>query len=148
MRHAVVHEAHDVEAFRRRFWVCLVLTLPVLAYSELIQDVFGFTPPAFPGSAYVPLVFASIVFFYGGGVFLAGARTELGRRSPGMMTLVSLAITVAYVYSVATEFVLPGAPLYWELATLVVVMLLGHWMEMRAVGRARGALAELAEARS
>ena len=139
------HVGHDAETFRRRFWVCLVLTLPILAYSELIRSALGYTPPAFPGSQLVPLVFGSAVFFYGGSVFLSGARTELATGRPGMMTLVSLAIAVAYVYSVATELGFPGTPLYWELATLIVVMLLGHWIEMRAVGRARGALAGLAE---
>jgi len=139
------HADHDAETFRRRFWVCLVLTLPILAYSELIRSALGYTPPAFPGSQLIPLVFGSAVFFYGGSVFLSGARTELGMGRPGIMTLVSLAISVAYVYSVATELGFPGGPLYWELATLIVVMLLGHWIEMRAVGRARGALAGLAE---
>ncbi|MBI4317837.1 MAG: heavy metal translocating P-type ATPase [Chloroflexi bacterium] len=144
MRHAVAHE-HRPEDFRQRFWVCLVLTLPILAYTDLIQDVFGFRTPTFPGSQYVPFVLGSIVFFYGGGIFLSGARMELSMRTAGMMTLVALAITTAYLYSVATEFVLRGEPLYWELSTLVVVMLLGHWIELSAVGRARGALAELAK---
>ncbi len=144
-RHAVGHEAHNIEEFRRRFWVCLLLTLPLLVYSDLPQEVLGFTPPAFPGSQYIPFVLGSIIFFYGGSIFLRGAKDELATWKPGMMTLVALAITSAYVYSVATEFLLRGGPLYWELSTLVVIMLLGHWIEMRAIGSARGALAELAK---
>ncbi|MHB8991063.1 MAG: heavy metal translocating P-type ATPase [Chloroflexota bacterium] len=144
-RHAAAHEGHDVAEFERRFWVCLVLTLPILYYAELPQRLLGYTAPAFPGSQYLSLVLATIIYFYGGIVFLRGAAQELSVRTPGMMTLVALAITVAYGYSVASQFLLPGMPLYWELATLVVVMLLGHWIEMRAVGRARGALAELAK---
>ena len=144
-RHAAVHEHHRPEEFRRKFWVSLALTIPVLVYAELIQDLLGYTAPAFPGSQYVPLVFASAVYFYGGSVFVEGAYRELRARTPGMMTLVALAITVAYAYSVGTEFLLPGMPLYWELATLVTVMLLGHWLELRAVSGARGALAELAK---
>lgn len=144
-RLAGVHEAHTIEQFRTRFWVCLVLTIPLLIYTDLFQDLFGYTAPVFPGSQYVPFALGSAIFFYGGSVFLRGAQSELAALLPGMMTLVSLAITVAYLYSVATEFVLRGTPLYWELATLIDVMLLGHWIEMRAVGSARGALAELAK---
>lgn len=144
-QHAVAHAAHRPEEFQQRFWICLLLTIPLLAYTDLIQSLLGFRPPTFPGSQYVPFVLGSIIFFYGGSVFLAGARDDLSLRSPGMMTLVALAITSAYLYSVATEFILAGVPLYWELSTLVVVMLLGHWIELRAVGRARGALAELAK---
>ncbi|MBI2954731.1 MAG: heavy metal translocating P-type ATPase [Chloroflexi bacterium] len=144
-RHAMGHEAHSIEEFRRRFWVCLLLTVPLLVYSDITQEILGFTPPAFPGSQYVPFVLGSIIFFYGGSVFLKGARDELSTLKPGMMTLVALAITSAYLYSVATEFLLRGGPLYWELSTLIVIMLLGHWIEMRAIGSARGALAELAK---
>ncbi|MBI3947507.1 MAG: heavy metal translocating P-type ATPase [Armatimonadetes bacterium] len=144
-RHAAAHEGHHAEDFRRRFWVTLALMFPVLAYSPEVQQWLGFRAPAFPGSEWVPFAFASVIYFYGGTVFLRGARDELTAGAPGMMTLVGLAITVAYVYSVAAEFLIAGGPLYWELSTLVVVMLLGHWLEMRAVGRARGALAELAK---
>ncbi len=143
-RHVVAHEAHQVQEFRRRFWVCLVLTIPILIYADLIQQLFRYTAPAFPGSQYLSLALATVIYLYGGSVFLQGAVEELSILTPGMMTLVALAITVAYGYSVATQFLLEGVPLYWELATLVDVMLLGHWIEMRAVGRARGALAELA----
>jgi P-type Cu2+ transporter len=138
------HAGHDVAMFQRRFWVCLVLTIPILVYAELIQELLGFTAPDFPGARFLPLILGSIIFFYGGSIFLLGAARELRRGAPGMMTLISLAITVAYVYSVATEFLIPGMPLYWELATLIVVMLLGHWIEMNAIGQASGALAELA----
>ncbi|MGE5619972.1 MAG: heavy metal translocating P-type ATPase [Sphingomonadaceae bacterium] len=144
-RHAAAHEGHEVADFARRFWVCLALTLPILYFADLPQQLLGYTAADFPGSQYIPLVLATIIYFYGGIVFLRGAVRELSVRIPGMMTLVALAITVAYGYSVASQFLLPGMPLYWELATLVVVMLLGHWIEMRAVGRARGALAELAK---
>ena len=144
-RHAAAHEGHDIGEFRRRFWVCLILTIPILVYADLIQELLGFTPPTFPGSEFLPLVLGTAVYFYGGIIFLRGAAAELQARTPGMMTLIALAITVAYLYSVATEFLIVGMPLYWELATLVVIMLLGHWIEMRAVGRARGALAELAK---
>jgi P-type Cu2+ transporter len=143
-RHASVHEGHHVDEFRRRFWLSLILTIPIVFYAELPQELLGYTAPAFPGSAYLPLVLGSIVFFYGGLVFLRGAYQELGARAPGMMTLISLAITVAYLYSLGTEFIIDDMPLYWELATLVTIMLLGHWLEMRAVSGARGALAELA----
>lgn len=137
------HEAHSIDVFRIRFWVALALTIPVLIYTRDIQEWFGFTPPMFPGSEYIPFLLGSIIYFYGGSVFLRGAVDELRGRQPGMMTLISIAITVAFLYSLAVTFGLSGMPLYWELSTLVTVMLLGHWIEMRAVGRARGALSEL-----
>jgi P-type Cu2+ transporter len=139
------HAGHDAEMFRARFWVSLILTIPVVVYAEMIQDWFNYTAPAFPGSAWMPMILATIVFFYGGGVFLKGAWHELHARQPGMMTLISLAILVAFGYSIATELGFPGEQLYWELATLVTIMLLGHWIEMRAIGRAQGALSELAK---
>ncbi len=138
------HAGHDVGDFARRFWVCLVLTLPILAYADLPQQLFGYKAPSFPGDVYLSMALATAIYLYGGVVFLRGAYRELLARTPGMMTLVALAITVAYGYSVASQFLLPVMPLYWELATLVDVMLLGHWIEMRAVGAARGALTELA----
>lgn len=145
VRRASTHEGHDVGQFQRKFWICLVLTIPVLVYADLIQGALGYTAPAFPGSDWMPLILSSIIFFYGGNVFLVGAYRELSRRTAGMMTLISMAITVAFVYSVAAQVTGFGMPLYWELDTLIVIMLLGHWMEMRAVGSARGALAELAK---
>ncbi|WP_193362455.1 heavy metal translocating P-type ATPase [Halogranum rubrum] len=131
--------------FRRRFWVSLVLSVPVIFFSEFIQDVFGYTAPTFPGSVWITPVLSVIVFAYGGVPFLSMAQTELKNREPGMMMLISLAITVAFVYSIASLF-LPGTtPFFWELVTLIDIMLLGHWMEMRSVRQASGALDELAK---
>jgi len=131
--------------FRDRFYVSLVLTIPVVLYSGILRTLFGFEPPAFAGSDLVPLVISTFVFFYGGLVFLRGAVSELAARLPGMMTLISLAITVAFVYSVVSQVVFGGDTLFWELTTLITVMLLGHWLEMRSVSRAEGALQELAK---
>jgi Cu2+-exporting ATPase len=132
--------------FARPFWISLVLTLPVLVYAELFQKLLGYTAPQFPGSAYLEFGLGSIIYWYGGWVFLRGAADELRARAPGMMTLVALAISTAYFYSVAVTFgLVEGMPFYWELATLVTIMLLGHWMEMRAVGSAQSALNELAK---
>lgn len=140
------HAGHSEEMFKRPFWISLVLTIPVLLYSDLLQSVFGYTAPEFPGSQYLSVVLGSIIYWYGGWVFLTGAIDELRARQPGMMTLVSLAITTAYFYSLAITFDLSaGMPFYWELATLVTIMLLGHWVEMRAVGSAQSALDELAK---
>jgi Cu2+-exporting ATPase len=126
--------------FRDKFWLSLILTIPVLAYSEMIQHWLNFTPPAFPGSQYVPFVFSTIIFFYGGLVFIKGAWGELKAKLPGMMTLISLAIITAYVYSVATQFWLSGEGFFWELATLITIMLLGHWLEMASIAKAENAL--------
>src|SRR5438094_519560 len=131
--------------FRDRFYVSLVLTVPVVLYSGILRTLFGFEPPAFPGSDLVPLVISTFVFFYGGLVFLRGAVGELAARLPGMMTLISLAITVAFVYSVISQVVFGGDTLFWELTTLVTVMLLGHWLDMRWNDRAQGALQGLAK---
>lgn len=140
------HAGHSAELFKRPFWISLVLTIPVLIYSELFQELLGYTAPAFPGSQFLSPVLATIIYFYGGWVFLTGAVSELRQRSPGMMTLVALAISTAYFYSIAiTLGVVEGMSFYWELATLVTIMLLGHWMEMRAVGSAQSALKELAK---
>lgn len=138
------HAGHDVNALRKKFWIVLALTIPVVVYSGGVQKLLGFVPPQFPGSGYIPFLFGTFIFFYGGVFFLRGAVGELKIRQPGMMTLISLAITVAFTYSLAVTFGLPGETLYWELSTLIAVMLLGHWMEMRAIGKARGALQELA----
>ena len=134
------HAGHSVKMFKDKFWLSLILTIPVLAYSEMIQHWLNFTPPAFPGSQYVPFVLSTIIFFYGGTVFIKGAWGELKAKLPGMMTLISLAIITAYVYSVATQFWLSGEGFFWELATLVTIMLLGHWLEMASVAKAEGAL--------
>src|SRR6266511_335447 len=136
--------AHHVDEFRRRFWISLALTLPVLATSEMVQHVVGLREVlAFPGDRYVELAFASVVYFYGGWPFLSGFAAELRKRLPGMMTLVALAISVAYVYSAAVVLGLPGNVFFWETATLIDVMLLGHWIEMRSVLGASRALEQL-----
>lgn len=134
------HEGHSVAMFKDRFWLSLILTIPVLAYSEMIQHWLGFAPPSFPGSQYVPFVLSTIIFFYGGMVFIKSAWGELKAKLPGMMTLISLAIITAYAYSVATLFFIEGDGFFWELATLVTIMLLGHWLEMASVARAENAL--------
>ena len=131
--------------FRRRFWVTLVLTLPIVAYSEMVQEWFGFRSPSFPGSDLVAPVLGTIVFLYGGWPFLAGGVEEIRSRRPGMMLLIALAITVAFASSAATALGLFDLEFWWELSALIVIMLLGHWLEMRAVGQAQGALTALAE---
>jgi len=133
-----------VDDFRRRFWISLALTLPVLATSEMLQHLVGLRGAlAFPGDRYVGFAFASAAYFYGGWPFLTGLVDELKKKLPGMMTLVGLAITVAYVYSAAVVFGLPGSVFFWETATLIDIMLLGHWLEMRSVLGASRALEEL-----
>jgi P-type Cu2+ transporter len=132
----VMHEGHAT-LMRDRFWIALVLTIPVLLYSEMIQMWFGFTPPAFPGSQYITLVLGTAIFLIGGLPFLDMARQELALRQPGMMTLITLAISTAYFYSVGIFFFAPmEMDFFWELATLITVMLLGHWIELRSVGQA------------
>lgn len=142
--HARAHSARMIEDFRRRFLVSLVITFPVLALSPLIQDFLGM-PPVIGARADLRALFvlSSVIYFYGGAPFVRGLVNELKDRQPAMMTLIGLAITVAYVYSTAVVFGLPGMVFYWELATLIDVMLLGHWLEMRSVTRASGALEEL-----
>ncbi|WP_156917630.1 heavy metal translocating P-type ATPase [Salinarimonas rosea] len=142
------HGGHDHAAmiadFRRRFWIMLVLTPPILLLSPMIQEFLGLAETlAFPGSTLVLFGLSTIVFFYGGWPFLTGFVSEVGNRKTGMMTLISLAITVAYVYSTATVFGLAGEPFFWELATLILIMLLGHWIEMRSVMGASAALQAL-----
>jgi Cu2+-exporting ATPase len=141
--HGVDHTGHE-EMFRKRFWANLVLTIPVLVFSPMLQQWLGFSMPAFLGSRWIGPAFAMIIFFYGGLPFLQMARPEVRNRKPGMMTLISLAISVAFVYSVFAIFVSPGSGFFWEMATLIDVMLLGHWLEMRSVRQASGALNELA----
>jgi Cu2+-exporting ATPase len=139
----VDHTGHE-EMFRRRFWVSLALTVPVLLYSPMLQEWLGFTTPAFPGSGWIAPLFSIFIFFYGGVPFLQMAAGELRQRQPGMMTLISLAISVAFVYSLAALFFDPHGGFFWELVTLIDVMLLGHWIEMKSVRQASGALDELA----
>ncbi|NPV91195.1 MAG: heavy metal translocating P-type ATPase [Firmicutes bacterium] len=138
------HSSHSPQAFKNRFWISLLLTVPILVYSHHIQAWFGFSPPHFTGSEYMPPLLGLVIYLYGGVVFLRGSLQELRSQRPGMMTLISLAITVAFGYSALVTAGFPGEDLYWELATLVVIMLLGHWLEMGAVQSASGALAEMA----
>lgn len=139
------HAGHSPNMFKRKFWVSFALTIPVLLYSPTIQDLLNFSMPVFTGSSWLPALFGSIIFFYGGLVFLKGAGAELASRRPGMMTLISLAISVAFAYSIAVTLGLNGMDFWWELSTLVTVMLLGHWLEMASVQNAQGALKELAK---
>ncbi len=139
----VDHSGHE-ELFKKRFFITLFLSIPVLVYSEMIQDWFRFTPPVFPGSEFIPIVFGTIVFIVGGIPFLKMGAVEARNRQPGMMMLISLAILVAYTYSVFAFTLDVGVTLFWELVTLIVIFLLGHWIEMRSVKRASGALDELA----
>src|SRR5262252_7063558 len=140
------HAGHSVEMFRRKFWGTLLLAIPTIVWAPMIQDWFGYTPWGGPGaSRWVSAVFGTLVFAYGGWVFLMGARGELASRQPGMMTLIALAVSVAFVFSLAVTFGFPGMDLWWELATLVAIMILGHWIEMRSIAQAQGALAELAK---
>jgi len=139
------HAGHSVAMFRDKFWICLALTIPALIWEPMLQGWFNYTAPKFPGSSYIPAIFSTIVFFYGGWVFLQGAYRELSERQPGMMTLISLAILVAFIYSAAVTLGYEGKQLWWELATLVTIMLLGHWIEMRSIFQAQGALKELAK---
>ncbi|HJR79112.1 MAG TPA: copper-translocating P-type ATPase [Anaerolineales bacterium] len=142
--HGTDHTGHE-QMFRVRFWWCLLLSIPVLIYSGMVQMWLGFTPPAFPFSEWIPFVFSVIIFAYGGIPFLQMAVPELQERKPGMMTLISLAISVAFIYSVAAQFINLGEGFFWELVTLIDIMLLGHWLEMRSVRQASGALSELAK---
>jgi Cu2+-exporting ATPase len=139
------HAGHSVAMFRDRFWLSLILTLPVVFYSETIQNWFGYTAPSFPASEWIAPILGTIIFFYGGSPFLRGAVQEARDRQPAMMLLIGMAITVAFLASLATTAGWFDLEFWWELAALITIMLLGHWMEMRAIGQARGALAALAE---
>jgi P-type Cu2+ transporter len=141
------HAAHagHADVFRRRFWINLILAVPVVVYSDTIQDWFGYTAPQFPGHDLVPPVLGTVIFVYGGWVFLTGAWSEIRLRAPGMMLLISLAISVAFLASAASSLGLFDLEFWWELSALVVIMLLGHWQEMKALGQARGAVSALAE---
>ena len=137
------HAGHSVEMFKQKFWGTLLLSIPTLIWAPMLQHWFGYTAPSFPGARYIPAVFGALVFAYGGWIFIQGARHELADRRPGMMTLISLAISVAFLFSLAVTFGYPGMDLWWELATLVTIMVLGHWIEMRSISQASGALREL-----
>lgn len=142
--HGTDHSGHEM-MFRNRFWVSLVLSIPVLLYSDMIQQWFSFTMPEFAGSQFIGPIFSVIIFIYGGIPFLEMAVPEIRNNKPGMMTLISLAITVAFGYSLFAFFTGYGSGFFWEMVTLIDVMLLGHWMEMRSVRQASGALSELAK---
>ncbi|HEY7407822.1 MAG TPA: copper-translocating P-type ATPase [Gemmatimonadaceae bacterium] len=131
--------------FRDKFWISLLLTVPTLIWGHMLQQALRYAAPHFPGSHLIPAVFGTAVFAYGGWPFIHGAVRELRDRLPGMMTLIALAITVAFVFSVAVTLGFPGMALWEELATLVTIMLLGHWIEMRSITQAQGALSELAK---
>jgi Cu2+-exporting ATPase len=131
--------------FRDKFLVSLLLTIPTLVWGHMLQSAFGYTAPHFPGSEWIPAIFGTAVFVYGGRVFIQGAIRELKDRLPGMMTLIALAISVAFVFSAVVTLGFPGMPLWEELATLVTIMLLGHWIEMRSISQAQGALRQLAK---
>jgi Cu2+-exporting ATPase len=139
------HEGHSVAMFRDKFWLSLALTIPVVLLSADIQEWLGYTIPAIAGIDSLPAILGTIVFLYGGLVFIRGAQGELADRKPGMMTLISLAIVVAFVTSWAGTLGLFEVEIWWELATLITIMVLGHWLEMRSIAQARGALAALAE---
>jgi Cu2+-exporting ATPase len=140
----VDHSGHEF-MFRRKFWVSLILSVPVILYSEAVQDWFNFGMPVFAFSEWLVPLFSIIVFVYGGWPFIEMAIPEFKSRKPGMMALISLAISVAFIYSLATTIFSLGESFYWELVTLIVIMLLGHWLEMRSVRQASGALDELAK---
>lgn len=139
------HAGHNPDIFKQKFWLSLVLTIPVLLFSPTVQTLLHFSMPTFPGSQWIPAIFGTIIFFYGGLVFLKSAQAEIAARQPGMMTLISLAITVAFGYSIAVTLGLDGMDFWWELATLITIMLLGHWLEMASVMNAQGAMKELAK---
>ncbi len=136
------HHQMMIDDFKKRFYISLIITVPILILSPMIQSFLGLDW-SFPGDMYVLLALSTLIFFYGGKPFLIGAKDELKEKSPAMMTLIAFAITVAYVYSALTIFILEGNDFFWELATLIVIMLLGHWIEMRSVMGASKALDEL-----
>jgi Cu2+-exporting ATPase len=138
------HAGHSVAMFRDKFWLSFALTIPVVVWSTDVQHWLGYTVPSFPGSKFIPAILGTVVFVYGGLVFIRGAWGELAGHEPGMMTLISLAIIVAFGTSLAATFGLFEIEVWWELASLITIMVLGHWLEMRAISQARGALSALA----
>jgi Cu2+-exporting ATPase len=138
------HAGHSVAMFRDKFWLSLALTIPVVFWSTDVQHWLGYTAPSFPVSKFIPAILGTVVFVYGGLVFIRGAGSELADHKPGMMTLISLAIIVAFGTSLAATFGLFEIDVWWELASLITIMVLGHWLEMRAISQARGALNALA----
>jgi Cu2+-exporting ATPase len=138
------HAGHSVAMFRDKFWLSFALTIPVVFWSTDVQRWLGYTAASFPGSKFIPAILGTVVFVYGGLVFIRGAWGELSDRKPGMMTLISLAIVVAFGTSLAATFGLFEIDVWWELSSLITIMVLGHWLEMRAISQARGALNALA----
>src|SRR5712692_4686689 len=138
------HAGHSVAMFRDKFWLSFALTIPVVFWSTDVQHWLGYRAPSFPGSTWIAPIFGTVVFIYGGLVFIRGAWSELADHKPGMMTLISLAITVAFGTSLAATFGVFEIEVWWELASLITIMVLGHWLEMRAISQARGALKALA----
>ena len=138
------HAGHSVAMFRDKFWLSFALTIPTIFWSPDVQHWLGYTAPSFPGSTLIPAIFGTAAFLYGGLVFVRGAQGELADRKPGMMTLISLAIIVAFGTSLAATLGLFQVEVWWELASLITIMVLGHWLEMRAIAQARGALTALA----
>ena len=138
------HHEHMIEDFKKRFWISLIITLPIIVLAPMIQELLGYQL-RFNGDRYVQFILSSVIFFYGGWPFLKGLAEEIKKKAPGMMTLIALAISVAYFYSSAVVFGLDGKIFFWELASLIVIMLLGHWIEMKSVMGASNALQELAK---
>ncbi|MBY5950269.1 cadmium-translocating P-type ATPase [Algoriphagus marincola] len=138
------HHEHMIEDFKKRFWISLIITLPIIVLAPMIQELLGYQL-RFTGDRYVQFILSSVIFFYGGWPFLKGLADEIKKKAPGMMTLIALAISVAYFYSSAVVFGLDGKIFFWELASLIVIMLLGHWIEMKSVMGASNALQELAK---
>ena len=143
--HSMTDHAGHEQLFRRKFWVSLLLSIPVLWFSDGFKALLGISLPGFPGDRWIGALFAVAVFIYGGLPFLQMAIPELKTRKPGMMTLISLAITVAFIYSLAMLFIPGGMDFFWELVTLIDIMLLGNWIEMRSIRQASGALNALAK---
>src|ERR1700738_202474 len=138
------HAGHSVAMFRDKFWLSFALTIPVVFWSADVQHWLGYRAPSFPGSTWIAPILGTVVFVYGGLVFIRGAWSELADHKPGMMTLISLAIVVAFRTSVAATLGLFEIDVWWELSSLITIMVLGHWLEMRAISQARGALNALA----
>ena len=139
------HAGHSVSMFRDKFWVSLALTIPTLVWGHMLQNALGYHAPMFTGARWIPALFGTAVFVYGGWVFIQGAVREIKDRLLGMMTLIALAITVAFLFSAVVTVGYPGMPLWEELSSLVTIMLLGHWIEMRSIAQAQGAVKELAK---
>jgi Cu2+-exporting ATPase len=138
------HYGHNIQDFKNRFYISLIVTLPILFLSPIIQNVLGLRETLqFPGDQYVLWLLSTFIYFYGGKPFLLGLFRELKERTPGMMTLIGLAISVAYLYSSAVVLGVEGEVFFWELATLIDVMLLGHWIEMKATSSATNAVESL-----